>query len=68
MSVDGVHVQTLARAVLITGSVDLLALRLGVTPSTVDAWLRGDEPTPMHAFLHAVDIVVGDGTRPERLA
>jgi hypothetical protein len=68
MSVDGVHVQTLARAVLITGSVDILALRLGVTPSTVDAWLRGDEPTPMHAFLQAVDIVVGHSTRPERLA
>jgi DNA-binding transcriptional regulator YdaS (Cro superfamily) len=67
MRVDGVHVQTLARAVLIAGSVDILALRLGVPPSTLDAWLRGEEPPPIEAFLHAVDIVVADSTPPERL-
>jgi hypothetical protein len=68
MSVNGVRVQTLARAVLIAGSVDILALRLGVEPSTLDAWLRGEEPPPVQAFLQAVDIVVADSTRPERLA
>ena len=67
MRVDGVHVQTLARAVLIAGSVDILALRLGVPRSTLDAWLRGEEPPPVQAFLQAVDIVVADSTRPERL-
>jgi hypothetical protein len=67
MRVDGVHVQTLARAVLIAGSVDILALRLGVPSTTLDAWLRGEEPPPVQAFLRAVDIVVADSTRPERL-
>ena len=67
MGIDGVHVRTLARATLIAGGVDVLALQLGVDPNILGSWLRGEKPPPVDVFLRAVDIVVADSTRPERL-
>ena len=67
MVTDGVHVRTLARATLIAGGVDVLALQLGVDPKALGSWLRGEKPPPVDIFLRAVDIVVADSTRPERI-
>ncbi len=67
MGIDGVHVKTLARATLIAGGVEVLALQLGVDPDTLGSWLRGEKPPPVEVFLRAVDIVVADSTRPERI-
>ena len=67
MGAQGVHVRTLARAMLIAGSVEVLALRLGVDPVALGVWLRGERKPPVQVFLRAVDIVVADSTRPERL-
>jgi len=67
MVTDGVHVRTLARATLIAGGVDVLALQLGVDPNALSSWLRGEKPPPVDIFLRAVDIVVADSTRPERI-
>jgi hypothetical protein len=51
----------------IAGSVDVLARRLGVDPFALGVWLRGERKPPVQVFLRAVDIVVADSTRPERL-
>jgi hypothetical protein len=67
MARDGIHAKTLARATLIAGGVDVLALQLGVEPATLGMWLRGEKRPPVEVFLRAVDIVVADSTRPERL-
>jgi hypothetical protein len=67
MSAGGVHARTLARAILIAGSVDVLALRLGVDPFALGVWLRGERKPPVQVFLRAVDIVLAERTRPERL-
>jgi hypothetical protein len=67
MAAAGVYARTLARALLIAGSVDVLALRLGVDPLALGTWLRGERQPPVQVFLRAVDIVVADSTRPERL-
>lgn len=67
MSTDSVHVRTLARAALIVGSEELLALRLAVDPEVLRRWLQGQQQPPIEAFLRAVDIVVAESTRPERL-
>jgi hypothetical protein len=67
MTTHGVHVKTLARATLIAGGVDVLALQLGVEPAVLGTWLRGEKQPPVEVFLRAVDIVVADSTRPERI-
>jgi hypothetical protein len=67
MATGGVHVRTLARATLIAGGVDVLALQLGVEPAALGMWLRGEKQPPVEVFLRAVDIVVADSTRPERI-
>jgi DNA-binding transcriptional regulator YdaS (Cro superfamily) len=67
MARDGIHAKTLARATRIVGGVDVLALQLGVEPATLGVWLRGEKQPPVEVFLRAVDIVVADSTRPERI-
>ena len=65
--VASVYAKTLARATLIVGGVDALALELGVAPQALASWLRLERVPPMDVFLRAVDIVVEDAVRPEGL-
>ena len=60
-----VYAKTLARATLIVGGVDALAVELGVAPQALASWLRLERDPPMDVFLRAVDIVVEDAV-PQR--
>ncbi len=62
-----VYVKTLARAALIVGGVDRLALQLKVRPELLALWLCGERHPPTDAFLNAVDIVVADTVSPQRI-
>lgn len=46
---------TLARALEIVGTRELLAKRFNVRPTVVDTWLSGSTPIPESVFLAAVD-------------
>jgi hypothetical protein len=61
-----VYLRTLARAALIAGGVDALALKLRVTPHQLATWLRFGNP-PLEVFLGAVDIVVENDARPQAM-
>jgi hypothetical protein len=61
-----VYAKALARAALIVGGDDVLAIELGVTPEALSTWMRFGNP-PVDVFLRAVDIVVEHDARPDAI-
>jgi DNA-binding transcriptional regulator YdaS (Cro superfamily) len=57
---ENVHTRTLHAAVRVLGDEQVLAVFLGVPWARLNSWMLGHEPTPMHAFLAAVDIITAD--------
>jgi hypothetical protein len=57
---DSVHSRTLRKAMTIVGGADELALRVGVAPPIIGAWLAGRITMPTSYFLKLVDIVMND--------
>jgi hypothetical protein len=53
-----VQSRALHRACLIVGGAEELAKRLEVSLPDIERWLRGEEPVPERAFLHAVEVVL----------
>ena len=51
------HAQALARAALIAGGVDLLAVELAVSREVLTRYLRGELPVPHCLFLRATEIL-----------
>ena len=49
--------RTLLKAAEALGGPHELAERLGVSPSVLQEWVRGDSEPPFAAFLQALDIV-----------
>ena len=54
------YAKALSRAEQILGSRARMAAFLGVAPEKVQAWLDGDEETPLEIFLRSLD-VIADG-------
>lgn len=52
-----VYARALKRAAEIVGGREQLALHLNVVPSHLALWMDGEEPTPQHIFLKAVDLI-----------
>jgi len=52
------HARALHRACLILGGVPQLANHLGVSESSLQAWLEGRDDPPQMVFLAAVEIVL----------
>ena len=60
MPADSVHVATVRKAIVTAGGVGELALRIGVAPPIIGAWLAGRIAMPTAYFLKLVDIVMND--------
>jgi DNA-binding transcriptional regulator YdaS (Cro superfamily) len=52
-----VRLRTLQRAAQAVGSLDELALLLGVSQHQLNRWLAGEETIPSDTFLRAVDLI-----------
>ena len=61
---DGPHLRTLQEALkAVGGSKDRLAVALAMPKDDVEECLAGTKPLPHQAFLDALDIVAGNGTK-----
>ena len=52
-----VYARALKRAAEIVGGREQLARLLNVVPSHLALWMDGEQPTPQHIFLKAVDLI-----------
>src|SRR5215213_1256720 len=60
-----VRLRTLQRAAQAVGSVEELALLLGVSQHQLDRWLAGEETISSDIFLRAVDLIESHEARGE---
>ena len=61
---DGPHLRTLAEALkVVGGSKERLAVALAMPLEDVEACLAAKKALPHQAFLDALDIVAGNGTK-----
>ena len=57
MEQNNAQTRTLKRAAKIAGSEDKLARLLGCDVAQLRLWASGEQPTPPHVYLRALDIV-----------
>jgi hypothetical protein len=55
------HAQALARAAVIVGGTDILAIECGVAPEMLLRYLGGQLPVPADLFLKATEIITATG-------
>jgi hypothetical protein len=65
---ENVYTRTLARAVQVAGSAEVLARFLGSTPAEIEKWATGETNPPMPIFLAMVDIVAANALTPVALS
>jgi DNA-binding transcriptional regulator YdaS (Cro superfamily) len=55
---ENAYARVLARAAVVAGSIEALALELHISPAIVRAWVNGTQKVPVAVFLTVVDLLM----------
>lgn len=55
---ENAYARALARAAVVAGSIEALALELHISPAIVRAWVNGTQKVPVAVFLTVVDLLM----------